>query len=61
MAAPGGTVHGFRIESETARYPVLTTPRHGDVYRAITLPSRERGLPLLEAIEGSQIGEAARE
>jgi quercetin dioxygenase-like cupin family protein len=58
---PGGTVHGFRIESETARYLILTTPRHGDFYRAITLPSREGGLPPLEAIDGSQIGEAARE
>ena len=33
---PGGTVHGFRIESETARYLILTTPRHGQFYRAIT-------------------------
>ncbi len=40
---PGGTVHGFRIESETARYLILTTPRHGQFYRAITLPSRAGG------------------
>ncbi len=33
---PGGTVHGFRVESETARYLILTTPRHGRFYRAIT-------------------------
>ncbi len=33
---PGGTVHGFRVESETARYLILTTPRHGEFYRAIT-------------------------
>ncbi len=26
---PGGTVHGFRVESENARYLILTTPRHG--------------------------------
>src|SRR5262245_32762952 len=25
---PAGTVHGFRVESETARYLILTTPRH---------------------------------
>ena len=58
---PGGTVHGFRVESETARYLILTTPRHGEFYRAITLPGREGGLPPLESIEGSQIGAAARE
>jgi len=28
---PGGTVHGFRVESETARYLILTTPRHETV------------------------------
>jgi quercetin dioxygenase-like cupin family protein len=36
---PGGTIHGFRIESESARYLILTTARHGEFYRAITLPS----------------------
>ena len=36
---PGGTVHGFRIDSETARYLILTTPHHADFYRAITSPS----------------------
>ncbi|MCB8938980.1 MAG: cupin domain-containing protein [Ardenticatenaceae bacterium] len=36
---PSGTIHGFRIESETARYLILTTPHHAEFYRAITLPS----------------------
>ena len=36
---PGGTIHGFRIESATARYLILTTPHHGEFYRAITLPT----------------------
>ena len=58
---PGGTVHGFRVESETARYLILTTPRHGEFYRAITLPSRPGGLPPLESIDGSQIKQAAEE
>lgn len=58
---PAGTVHGFRVESETARYLLLTTPRHGEFYRAISLPSREGGRPPLESIEGSQISAAARE
>lgn len=31
---PGGTVHGFRIKSETARYLILTTPRHGEFFRS---------------------------
>jgi len=58
---PGGAVHGFRIESETARYLILTTPRHGRFYRAITLPSREGGLPPLESVDGSQIAKACEE
>ena len=58
---PGGTVHGFRIESATARYLILTTPRHGEFYRAITLPSRAGGLPPLESIDGSRIKQASAE
>ena len=58
---PGGTVHGFRVESETARYLILTTSRHGEFYRAITLPSRPGGLPPLESIDGAQIKAAGRE
>jgi quercetin dioxygenase-like cupin family protein len=58
---PGGTVHGFRIESETARYLILTTPRHGQFYRAITLASQPGGLPPLESIDGSQIEKASEE
>jgi quercetin dioxygenase-like cupin family protein len=58
---PGGTVHGFRIASETARYLILTTPRHGRFYRAITLPARPGGLPPLESVDGAQIRKAAEE
>ena len=58
---PAGTVHGFRVESESARYLILTSPRHGEFYRAITLPARPGGLPPLEPIDGSAIGRAARE
>lgn len=58
---PGGTVHGFRIESETARYLILTTPRHGEFYRAISLPSRPGGLPPLESVDGAQIQKACEE
>jgi quercetin dioxygenase-like cupin family protein len=35
---PSSIIHGFRIESAMARYLILTTPRHGEFYRAITLP-----------------------
>jgi quercetin dioxygenase-like cupin family protein len=55
---PGGHVHGFRIESETARYLILTTPRHGQFYRDITLASRPGGLPPLESVDGAQIKKA---
>ena len=58
---PGGTVHGFRVESETARYLILTTPRHGAFYRAITLPAGPGGSPPSESVEGSQIKQASRE
>ena len=57
---PGGTVHGFRVASETARYLILTTPRHGEFYRDITLPSRPGGLPPLESIDGARIDESVR-
>jgi quercetin dioxygenase-like cupin family protein len=58
---PGGTIHGFRVESEEARYLILTTPRHGEFYRAITLASRPGGLPPQESVEGSQIKQASRD
>lgn len=57
---PGGVTHGFRIESETARYLIFTTARHGEFYRAITLPARPGGLPPLESIEGATIGAACK-
>ena len=58
---PGGAVHGFRVESESARYLILTTPRHGEFYRAITLASREGGLPPAESIEGPVIKQASQD
>ena len=58
---PAGAVHGFRVESEIARYLILTTARHGEFYRAITLPSQPGGLPPAESIAGSEIGRAARQ
>jgi quercetin dioxygenase-like cupin family protein len=58
---PGGTVHGFRVESEKARYLILTTPRHGQFYRAITLASQPDGSPPLDSVEGLQIKQATKE
>jgi quercetin dioxygenase-like cupin family protein len=58
---PGGTIHGFRVESEKARYLILTTPRHGQFYRAITLASRPGNLPPLDSVQGSQIKQASQE
>jgi quercetin dioxygenase-like cupin family protein len=58
---PGGTVHGFRIESEKARYLILTTARHGDFYRAITRASQPGGLPPDESVEGPQIKQAGED
>ena len=52
---PRGTVHGFRIDSETVRYLILTTPHHAEFYRAITLP-------LLGAtVDDAVIGKACQE
>lgn len=58
---PGGTVHGFRVESEKARYLILTTPRHGQFYRAITLASQPDSSPPLESVQGSQIKQASKD
>ena len=58
---PGGAVHGFRVESERARYLILTTPRHGEFYRAITLASLPGDLPPTESVEGARIKQAARD
>lgn len=51
---PAGEVHGFRIESDEARYLILTTAQHGEFYRAIT--AAERGQP----VTGDQIQAASR-
>lgn len=58
---PGGEVHGFRIESETARYLILTTPRHGEFYRAISFPAQADGSAPVEAITGEMIETAVRD
>ena len=58
---PAGAVYGFRIESLAARYLILTTPRHGQFYRALMSPSLPGGVPPPESLTGPQIHEVALE
>jgi quercetin dioxygenase-like cupin family protein len=58
---PAGEVHGFRIASERARYLILTTPHHGEFYRAITLPSGADGGRPAIPVDGSRIRAAAQQ
>ena len=58
---PGGTVHGFRVESDTARYLILTTPQHGQFYLAITLPAQAGGSPPAESVDEPDIEKACRD
>lgn len=57
---PAGTVHGFRVESEQARYLLLTTPNHGEFYRAITLASGPRRQRPEGKVTGAMIQDACR-
>ncbi len=52
---PAGIIHGFRIASDTARYLILTTPRHGEFYRAISVRAGADGLPDGPAPDWEQI------
>jgi quercetin dioxygenase-like cupin family protein len=56
---PGGVVHAFRVESETARLLDLTTPQHERFMRAAGEPAQERVLPPeglidMEKVEAAQ-------
>jgi quercetin dioxygenase-like cupin family protein len=55
---PGGTVHAFRVDSETARYLIITTPQHERFYRAICVPAQHRGLPPETPMDMEKIGSA---
>lgn len=41
----GQTAHSFRVNSDEARYLIITTPRHYAFYRAIGTPAQGDGLP----------------
>ena len=55
---PGGTVHAFRVDSETARYLIITTPQHERFYRAIAEPAQTRSIPPESPIDMEKIGAA---
>lgn len=58
---PAGAVHGFRIVSDAARYLIFTTPRHGDFYRAISMPSAPDRTSTGEPLPEGTIRKAAEE
>ena len=55
---PGGTVHAFRVDSETARYLIITTSRHERFYRAIAEPAQTWSLPPETPMDIEMIGAA---
>jgi quercetin dioxygenase-like cupin family protein len=58
---PGGAVHAFRVDSETARYLIITAPQHERFYRAISEPARSRTLPPEAPLDMDKVEAAARE
>src|ERR671921_460305 len=59
---PGGVVHAFKVDSETARYLIITTPQHERFYRAaFGDPARSRTLPPEGALDMERIEAAAQE
>src|SRR5919107_524577 len=57
---PGGVVHAFKVDSETARYLIITTPQHERFYRAISEPARTRSLPPQSPMDMEKIMDAAQ-
>lgn len=58
---PAGAVHGFRIASETARYLIFTTPRHGEFYRAISMPAAPDRTSTGEPLPEGRLKQAAKD
>lgn len=58
---PGGSVHAFQVDSETARYLIITTHQHELFYRAISEPTRTRSIPPAAPLDMEKIGPAAQE
>lgn len=57
---PAGSAHGFRVVSETARYLLITTPNHGEFYRAISLPTGPGGERSGQSIDEETIMKACQ-
>ena len=53
--------HAFRVESETARFLVLTTPAHAHFFRAASEPAQTRTIPPQEPPDMEKIWAAAAE
>jgi quercetin dioxygenase-like cupin family protein len=58
---PGGVVHAFKVDSETARYLIITTLQHERFYRAISDPAQSRTLPPEAPLDMERIGAAMQE
>jgi quercetin dioxygenase-like cupin family protein len=59
---PGGVVHAFQVDSETARYLIITTPQHERFYRAaFGEPAQSRTLPPEAPPDMERIEAAMRE
>ncbi len=54
----GETAHAFQVTSDTARYLIITTPRHEQFYRAISSPTESRDLPPAEPMDMEKIMQA---
>lgn len=55
---PGGVTHAFEVNSPTARYLIITTPRHMQFYRAMADPALKRTLPPDALLDMERIGAA---
>ena len=58
---PGEVVHSFRVSSDTARYLIITTPRHEQFYRAISQPAPSRDLPPAEPMDMDAVMKACEQ
>ncbi len=58
---PGGVVHAFKVDSEIARYLIITTLQHERFYRAISEPAQSRTLPPQRPLDMEKVEAAAQE
>jgi len=58
---PGGVVHAFQVDSETARWLDLSTPQHERFMRAAGEPAQERVLPPEGLIDMEKVGAAQQQ